>query len=612
MEASTDIVEADRPILGSMARAIAFRGPDALQQTQLAGASLAFSFLRTGPAPQESSQPCTVDGETWFLGDARCDGLDELRIKLAQHDVYLPESISSEKLILHAFLKFGEAVLPELDGDFSFVLWKPSERWLFAFRDLIGARPFFYSYRTNVFYFSNTLQAVLSHPSVSRRDYDQQFIGDFLLGSPHQDPECSIYRDIRRLPPGHLLKFSPKGFSVRRIAHLPVEGLLQFRNEGEVIEEYRKLFTQAVRGRLPESDTSILLSGGLDSTSVAAAVVSLRKRSDSASSPKLHALCVDFQPLFEDEEGEYASRFAEAFGIPLHMVHSGDCLPFWSWDTSVSSLPEPLTDPYSLLYLSYRKELSRKGRVVLSGDGGDEVLRLQAAPYLRYLLKQHGPFEAFGTLARWMLSHRALPPLGFGLRSGFQRLLGHKPAELMYPPWLDPGFERSRSLTERWMQMCSLPPQVHPFNPKAYNLLNDGIFGDVQEFCDPVWTGVPLETRNPFLDRRLCRFLLRVPVIPWAMNKELIRASQVGVLPEEIRLRPKTPVLQDPLVLHVASGRWNPVPAETPATLVHSVVNWRAVLKSLKGASGTALYVHLRPVALSAWLNAVEKDGGFK
>ena len=105
----------------------------------------------------------------------------------------------------------------------------------------------------------------------------------------------------------------------------------------------------------------------------------------------------------------------------------------------------------------------------------------------------------------------------------------------MYPPWLDPGFERSRSLRERWEQMCSPPPQVHPFNPQAYQALNSGLFGDVQEFCDPVWTGVPLETRNPFLDRRLCRFLLRIPVIPWAMNKELIRASQVGVLPEEIR-----------------------------------------------------------------------------
>ena len=126
-------------------------------------------------------------------------------------------------------------------------------------------------------------------------------------------------------------------------------------------------------------------------------------------------------------EGHYASRFAEAFGIPLQLVHSGDCLPFESWETLASSLPEPQTDPYSLLSLSYCKELSRKARVVLSGDGGDEVLRLQAAPYLRYLLRRHGPLAALGTLARWILLHRALPPLGFGLRSGFLRLLGHQP-----------------------------------------------------------------------------------------------------------------------------------------------------------------------------------------
>jgi len=612
MAAGEETAEADRVSIDGMAQAIVFRGPDALQQTQLGDASLAFSFLRTGPVTQESSQPCTVDGGTWFLGDVRCDGRDDLKIRLAQHGVPLPDTASSEQLILHAFLKFGTAVLPELHGDFSFVLWKPSERRLLAFRDLTGARPFFYSYRSGVFCFSNTLQALFCHPSVSRRDYDEQSIGDFLLGLPHHDPQKSIYRDIRRLPPGYLLEFSPEGFSVRRIAHLPVEDLLQLGDEREVIAEFRELFTQAVGDRLPESDTSILLSGGLDSTSIAAAVVSLRKLSDAASSPKLHALCVDFQPLFEDMEGHYASRFAEAFGIPLDLVHSGDCLPFGSWDTLASSLPEPLTDPYSLLYLSYRKKLSRKARVLLSGDGGDEVLRLQAAPYLRYLLRRHGPLAALGPLARWMLSHRALPPLGFGLRSGFLRLFGHKPAELMYPPWFDPGFERSCSLSERWAQMCSPPPAVHPFNPKAYHALNDGLFGDVQEFCDPVWTGVPQETRNPFLDRRLCRFLLRIPVIPWAMNKELIRASQVGVLPEEIRLRLKTPVRQDPLVLHVASGRWNPVPAEAPATLVESAVNWRALVKSLERASGTDLYVHLRPVALSTWLNAVEKDGGIK
>jgi hypothetical protein len=62
-----ECVEADRSAIEIMARAIAFRGPDSLQQTHLPGASFAFSLLKTGPAPQECNQPCTLDGETWFL-----------------------------------------------------------------------------------------------------------------------------------------------------------------------------------------------------------------------------------------------------------------------------------------------------------------------------------------------------------------------------------------------------------------------------------------------------------------------------------------------------------------------------------------------------------------
>ena len=91
-----------------------------------------------------------------------------------------------------------------------------------------------------------------------------------------------------------------------------------------------------------------------------------------------------------------------------------------------------------------------------------------------------------------------------------------------------------------------VPPSLHPFNPKAYHALNSGLFGEVEELCDPCWTRVPLETRNPFLDRRLCRFLLRIPAIPWAMHKHLLRKSQAGILPEEILLgrkpRPSRPV----------------------------------------------------------------------
>jgi hypothetical protein len=69
---------------------------------------------------------------------------------------------------------------------------------------------------------------------------------------------------------------------------------------------------------------------------------------------------------------------------------------------------------------------------------------------------------------------------------------------------------------------------------------------------------------------------------------------------------------QDPLVLQVASGDWNPVPSEPAAELVRSLVDWPNLLKSLKVASDTSLYVHLRPVSLSRWLNAVEKAPGIQ
>lgn len=77
--------EAQREEIQRMAQAIAFRGPDALQQIAQANAAFAFSLLITGSGRQMSSQPFSNDGETWFLGDVRCDGRDELSRKLKQH-----------------------------------------------------------------------------------------------------------------------------------------------------------------------------------------------------------------------------------------------------------------------------------------------------------------------------------------------------------------------------------------------------------------------------------------------------------------------------------------------------------------------------------------------
>jgi asparagine synthase (glutamine-hydrolysing) len=601
LEPDTESAERDRETIANMARAIAFRGPDALQQTLQSGASFAFSLLKTGPAPHEPSQPCSVDGETWFLGDARCDGREELARKLAQRGRDLPDAASSEELILNAFSKFGEAALPELDGDFSFVLWNQRQRKLLGYRDLTGARPFFYSEQNQALIFSNTMQALLATAFVSR-ELDEEFLADFLLGSPYHDPSRTVYRDIRRLPAGHLLEFARGGFSVRRVANTPIEDVLILKNDEEYLEEFRRLFAQAVRDQLPPIDTAILLSGGLDSTTVAACAVSQRKQVSPSSSLNLRALSVDSRPVVDDEESDLASRFAESLEVPCQIVHSGDALPFAGWGSLPAPFPEPVLDPYSDSYLSNYRLIARQSRVVLTGNGGDEVLRLQAWPYLKFLYRRHGVFSASSTLGAYLISQRKLPPLGAGIRSGILRLFGTRSHDPSFPPWFAPDFQRRMDLPGRWRSMNTRLPSPHAFNPRAYASLNDLTVASIMEFLDPTWTGCALELRHPFLDRRLSRFLLRIPLIPWAMDKYLLRRSQIGILPDEIRLRVKTPVTPDLLPIHASSGKWHAAPIESPEERMRAFVDWELLISYIQRSFDESLYLHLRAISLSLWL----------
>jgi asparagine synthase (glutamine-hydrolysing) len=601
IEPSADSIEKDRRAIELMARAIAFRGPDALQQTSTATASFAFSLLKTGPAPQEPSQPCTLHGETWFLGDVRCDGREELKLKLVQHGVELPASPSSEHLVLQYFAKCGEAGLPDLNGDLSFILWNAGARKVVGYRDLTGARPFFYSQQNGALVFSNTLQAVLSHSSVSH-ELDEGFIADFLLGYPYYNPSVSAYRDIRRLPPGHVLEFSENGLFVRRIANMPIEDLLILKRDEEYIEEFQRLFTQSVRDQLPPIVTSILLSGGLDSTTLAARAVSLREEDSTGSDLKLHALSVDSRPAVDDEESDLASGFAASLGIPCQVVHYGDVLPFASLEDSPVPCPEPALAPYADLCLYYQRLLAKNSPVVLSGSGGDEVLRLQAMPYLRFLYNRQGPLSVISVLGRYVISQRKFPPLGAGIRSSFLRSIGRKSRDLPFPPWFTPDFQRRLDLTSRWQAMNASRPPQHPFNPRAYASLNDLSVASLLEFYDSTSTARALESRNPFLDRRLSRFLVRVPLIPWSMDKYLLRRSQVGTLPDEIRLRPKTPITQDLMLLHAASGRWNPAAVDPASGGLSGFIDLALLTSYLRQSLDDSLYVHLRPIALARWL----------
>jgi asparagine synthase (glutamine-hydrolysing) len=605
LQPTLETAGADQTAIALMAEAIAFRGPDAQQQSGEGGAAFAFSLLTTGPAPQAGAQPVTVDGETFLLGEVRVDGRGDLIQKLRQHGVPVSPSDPDEQLVLRFLRRFGLEALPELDGDFSFVLWNARERRLFAFRDLTGARPFFYSFRSGSLLFSNTLPAILCVPAVPRQ-MDEEFLGNFLLGWPYYDPSRTVYREIRRLPPGHLLQLSQGDFSVRRVAHMPVEEVLLFKDDREYVEEFRRLLSEALSDRLPSNDTTIMLSGGLDSTTLAALAVDLRKKHSPEADLRLRAFSVDSKPIFDDPEGQLAERFAGALNIPCQLLHSGDSLPFEGWDSSSELFPEPVSDPYSALYVFNYREIARKTRVSLTGIGGDEILRLRALPYLKFLQQTRGALVAAAILARYIVTSRKIPTLGAGIRSGIVNIFRGSSNQEIFPYWFVPDFERRLNLSVRWQEINAPVCSQHNFNPRAYESLNDLSVGAILESYDPTWVGRPVEQRAPFLDRRLGRFLLRIPLIPWAMDKHLLRVSQAGILPDEIRLRPKTPVLQDVLLLHAASGKWHPQTSEPPA-LIRTMVDWPKVVNSVNSCRDQSLYMHLRPLALSYWMKGIEK-----
>jgi asparagine synthase (glutamine-hydrolysing) len=596
-------------LLERMAESLAFRGPDAKQMWMRPGAGFCFTLLRTGPSPQADSQPFSLDGRNWLLGDVRLDGREELQRKLEQDGGKSSANATDEELILRAWRQWAEKSLDALIGDFSFALWDADAKQLWCVRDLMGARPFFYAHTGRQIVFSNTLDAVRAVPDVSAK-LDTRFIGDFLLQAWCPDAERTVFQDIRRLPAGRVLRYSNGELTVRRCASLPIEEPLLLKRREDYVEEFRSCFEQAVSDRLPRGPAGVFMSGGLDSTSVAA--MGTKVQVGRGIRDSLRAYTVDYTPLFEDEEGAFATKVAQHLGIPIDIMAGASTRPFGGWEESSLRTPEPCAEPFFALHVEHYRQVAQRATVVLSGDGGDDILTGRAWPYLVYLLKRAHVATLAGAFGGYVLRHGSLPPLRAGIRTRMRRWMGLADKTLGYPPWLEPSFERELNLHARWRELQQPDEAVHPLHPAGYASVTSAYWPSVFETEDAGWTGMPVETRAPFFDQRLLRFLLRVPPVPWCMNKELLRNAMHGLLPEGVRVRKKTPLRGDPLLLHAEKNGWKADLSDGACERLSKFVNCKMLSATSRPALGLSLWADLRPIALDQWLKSVENSGRIK
>ena len=591
------------PILQErIAEAIRFRGPDGEATWTQPGVATCFSFFEIGPAKQTKQQPVILAGN-WILGDVRIDARSDLVKEMGSYGAPVSNDSTSEELLLHAWQIWDGACLERVIGDFSFALWDDKNQSLFCARDFVGPRPFYYAFTDSVFCFSNTLEALQCVSGIST-DLDEAFVGEFLLQGYCADLSRTIYSKIRRLPAGHLLKYKNQRLEIRRFHSLGIEEPFRYSRPEDYLEQYRQVLNDAVLDRLPQRPTALYLSGGLDSGAVCATAARIAEHRGHKDS--LKAFTVGWNPIFEDPEPSFAALTAKHIRVAHRVFEADNCVPFASYDNFHHPAAEPSVEPFaSRAYRNYL-EISKHSPIILSGDGGDDVLTGQSWPYFVNLWSARKWPEIARVVGSFLWAHGTLPPLGAGVRSKLREMLsGSDPME-GYPDWLNPEFEKRNALREKWGAAKIVAEIRHPNHPQAYAALHKGYWSSVLESEDPGNTQVALATRAPLLDLRVLRFLLRVPPVPWCVDKELSRRAMMGHLPEAILKRPKTPLVQDPLEVCLESGKWSPIPLREPTPAIHGFVNWQRWIETLKYTKGYGYALNFSPLALARWLKDVE------
>lgn len=478
----------------------------------------AFLATRDGAVPGPHAL-----GALRLAGDIRLDDRTRLAAALRDAGAAVPHLDDDDGLVLAAYAVWGDEAVRRLRGEFAFALWDGARQRLLCARDGMGVRPLFYADLGAAFICSNHIDAVRAHPAVSSGLHDPALVS-FLRWGWNVDVHRSAFADIRRLEAAHYLAVplvGPTGAETRHWS-FPAPPPLRLRDEREYVDGFREVLAEAVRDRMRQPALALQLSGGLDSTALAATARRV------APGAHVKGFTYAATSLFDDQEGSLAAEAARCIGIE-HALDETPWRPLAYLDDPDLRTPEPIDDvdfPHTRLALS---RVAAHARVVFVGEDGDTLF---SPPGLALMARTWGAWETVRRAARYVAASRRLPKLGWHLRD---RLLG-RPTERVYEP--PPSWVRADVLARTGPQDFVEPPP-HPTRPGTKWLLGAYWQGSME--CDSfAYLRLPLEWRWPLLDSRVITYVLSIPPIPWCQRKALVRAAFSAELPASVLTRRKT------------------------------------------------------------------------
>lgn len=533
-------------LIGRLTQGMSYRGPDEQGWWSQGPVALGFAGLHVFDDGGDRGQPTSLDGRYWIVADARIDAQTELRDKLQ-----LPRSqrLTDAELILHAYRRWGNDALTHLLGDFSFVLWDAQEQTLLAASDRTGIRHLYWTQSGNRLLTSNSFRTLVEQGGAAREP-DLRALADFLQHGHLLDADATFLKEVRHLAAAAL---SASRNGVRPWTYWEPGEMPRLRGmrDEDIVERLRELLTAAVRDRLRRREVVVHMSGGLDSTGLAAIA--------QEQGATVRALTVTHAPVVDDsEELSMAQAVAQHLGIGLEVIDAAGSELLEGLE-SVPLAPWPMWGSMPALWQHVIRVTGAASRLAFTGFDGDAALGLPSVSL--HLLGLRDPYLMAAGLGTYLLYERRLPIVA-SLRRRRRPRTPPLPSGPVRTEW------------ERPMPMECRSPGDWP--------LGGIVWRELMQDYDEMWAA-PVEFSHPFADLRVVELGRSLPPIPWRVQKRILREVLRDRLPVAVLRRPKAPMPADPAeVLFQRAG----MPALEPRR-THPALNQILDRGALERALGT-------------------------
>jgi asparagine synthase (glutamine-hydrolysing) len=459
--------------------------------------------------------------------------------------------------ILHLYEEHGARCVEHLRGMFAFAIWDEHKRELFIARDRLGVKPLYYVHtQDGSLYFASEIKSLIE-AGACQPEINFRALPDYLANHGTSNEE-TLFQNVRRLQPGHTLLWRDGQVKIEEywdVSFSQEDESSSRRSDEDYVREWTEMFEHSVRLRLmADVPLGMFLSGGIDSSAIAAVM------SKMVSDP-IKTFSVAFRER-EANELEYARLVATAFKTDHHEILVTPEEFFAELPRLVWHEDEPLAHPSSVALYFVSRLASRHVKVVLTGEGSDELM----GGYERY----------YKTLYNLQLGSRYHRWMNNGLRGAISRRIESLPYEsrvrqkltrtfLCLEPDVENIYFDNFAVFRRRMQHDLLAPEtkeraglIEPYaEMRSYfdaadsdSLLNRMLYADMKTYLhellmkqDQMSMAASIESRVPFLDHKLVEFTARLPVHMkirrgWT-TKYILRRSMKNVLPEAILSRKK-------------------------------------------------------------------------